>query len=62
MKIAASGSTSVTVPSRSNVNPVGAFIHAFTARMQKVPNRPANMIGISVRRWTFGDSRPQPYR
>ena len=62
LNMAASGSTSVTVPSACIVNPAGAFIHEFTARMQNVPTSPAPMIGTRVRRCTRGSSRPQPYR
>ena len=66
LKIAASGSTSVarSVPDASTTrsNPLGAFIHELTARMQNVPNNPDAMIGISVRRCTLGGRRSQPNR
>ena len=58
LNIAASGSTSVTLPLASTLNPAGAFIQALTARMQNVPNRPDDMIGISVRRCTSGQPVP----
>ena len=51
LKIAASGSTSVTdAVGGDRVNPDGAFIQALTARTQNVPKTPATIIGTSVSR------------
>ena len=51
---------SVTVPSGSSVKPDGAFIHAFTASTQNVPNTPDAIIGIRVSKCVRWGNRPQP--
>ena len=59
LNMAAHGSTSTTCPSSSR-NPVGAFIHEFTDRMQNVPTIPATPIGTRQARCTRSGSRRHP--
>jgi hypothetical protein len=59
--MAAHGSTSVTLPSWIR-NPVGWFIHEFTATTQNVPTTPDTAIGANMARCNRGGMRPHPYR
>jgi hypothetical protein len=57
---AAHGCTSVARPSTS-VNPVGLFIHPFTAMTNSDPATPAIAMGIPHAKCARGESRSQPY-
>ena len=54
------GCTSVARPSTS-VNPVGWFIHPFTAMTNSDPATPAIATGIPLAKCSRGERRSQPY-
>ena len=54
------GCTSVALPLTS-VNPVGWFIHPFTAMTKSDPATPATATGIPDRKCARGGSRSHPY-
>ncbi len=56
---ASSGRTSVTRPP-ATVNPLGLFIHAFTAITISEPVKPATTTGMPERKWARGERRSQP--
>ena len=55
---AAHGSMLTTSPSTTS-NPVGVFIHAFTAMTKNAPAKPAMIMGIPVRMWIRSGSLSQ---
>ncbi len=60
--IAASGSTSITLPAASIVKPVGVFIQAFAVTTKRPDRMPITNTRMPDARCTRGDSRFQPYR